>query len=34
VTSKYHHAPKQAWQTRVLIQGRYGLWGVRLLTWW
>ena len=30
VTSKYHHAPKQAWQTRVLIQCRYGLSGVRL----
>jgi hypothetical protein len=25
VMSKYHHAPKQAWQTRVLIQCRYGL---------
>jgi hypothetical protein len=30
VTSKYHHAPKQVWQTRVLIQCRYGLSGVRL----
>ena len=26
--SKYHHAPKQAWQTGVLIQCRYGLSGV------
>ena len=23
--SKYHHAPKQAWQTGVFIQFRYGL---------
>ena len=30
VTSKYHHAPKQVWQTRVFIQCRYGLSGVRL----
>ena len=28
--SKYHHAPKQAWQTGVLIQCRYGLSGVIL----
>ena len=26
--SKYHHAPKQAWQSGVLIQCRYGLSGV------
>ena len=25
VMSKYHHAPKQAWLTGVLIQCRYGL---------
>jgi hypothetical protein len=28
--SKYHHAPKQVWQTGVLIQCRYGLSGVIL----
>ena len=28
--SKYHHVPKQAWQTGVLIQCRYGLSGVIL----
>ena len=28
--SKYRHAPKQAWQTVVLIQCRYGLSGVIL----
>ena len=28
--SKYHHAPKQAWQTGVLIQCRYGLSGAIL----
>ena len=28
--SKYHHAPKQAWQTGVFIQCRYGLSGVNL----
>ena len=28
--SKYHHAQKQAWQTGVLIQCRYGLSGVIL----
>ena len=28
--SKYHHAPKQVWQTRVLIQCWYGLSGVIL----
>jgi hypothetical protein len=28
--SKYHHAPKQAWQTGVRIQCRYGLSGVIL----
>jgi hypothetical protein len=28
--SKYYHAPKQAWQTGVLIQCRYGLSGVIL----
>ena len=28
--SKYHHAPKQAWQTGVFIQCRYGLSGVIL----
>jgi hypothetical protein len=27
---KYHHTPKQAWQTVVLIQCRYGLSGVIL----
>ena len=27
VTSKYQHDPKQAWQTSVLIQCRYGLSG-------
>ena len=30
VMSKYHHAPKQAWQTWVRIQCRYGLSGVIL----
>ena len=30
VTSKYHHAPKQAWQTKVFIQCRYGLSGEQL----
>ena len=30
VMSKYHHAPKQAWQTGVLIKCRYGLSGVIL----
>ena len=30
VMSKYHHAPKQAWQTGVLIQCRYGLSGIIL----
>ena len=30
VMSKYQHAPKQVWQTRVLIQCRYGLSGIIL----